>query len=313
MTAHPPTRSPAPRWAEHTVAPDEAGRTVEDILTGSLRISRRMIQKLTRSKGIRLNRKAAFLARKVKSGDVVGARVTTEEEVGLEPWATKLAILHEDRDILLLNKPPFLLVHPLSPEHRETLAHGIAHHYLQQDLRTKVRPVHRLDRDTSGVLLIAKTAVAHQRLDRQLRERTMKREYLALVDGVVTEESGVIDAPIGRDRRRPHLRTVRTDGGDAALTRYQVVERYDVATLVRLELETGRTHQIRVHMMHRGHPLLGDRQYGRKGLSLMSRQALHASRLAFLHPNTDEPLSFEAPLPADMAELRDTLRQPRVS
>lgn len=296
----------AQRWAEHTVTGEEAGRTVEEILTGPLQLSRRMIQRLTRSRGIRLNRRAAFLARKVRAGDVVSARVAVPEEPGLEPVPMELEVVHEDGEVLVVDKPPFLLVHPTSARHTRTLAHGVAHHYRERGLQAKVRPVHRLDRDTSGLVLVAKTAYAHQHLDRQLRERELEREYLALVDGVVEGEEGVVDAPIGRHPRRPNLRAVRPDG-DPAVTRWRVVERHPAATLVRATLETGRTHQIRVHMQHLGHPLLGDRQYGGRGLSLLGRPALHAARLSFVHPSTGERLELAAPLPEDMERLRERL------
>jgi 23S rRNA pseudouridine1911/1915/1917 synthase len=298
----------AERWIKHTVTEDEAGRTVQEILTGPLRISRRRIQKLTRSRGIELNRRPAFLGKKVRPGDVITARAAADEEIGLDPVPMELDIVHEDADLLVVNKPPFLLVHPTAPHHRSTLAHGIAHHFLQQGLRAKFRPVHRLDRDTSGLLLVAKTPVAHQRLDLQLRERRMRREYLALVQGVVGQDSGVIDAPIGRHKQTPNLRAVRSQAGEPARTRFEVVERYPSATLVRLELETGRTHQIRVHLAHLGHPVLGDTGYGGPETPPLKRPALHAARLSFSHPSTDEPLDFTSALPPDLAAVQDRLR-----
>lgn len=297
---------PPRRWAEHTVTPEEAGATVQEILTGAMRISRRMIQRLTRSQGVQLNRRAAFLGRKVKAGDVVSARVAPEEEEVLTPVPMELAVVHEDAEVLVLDKPPFLLVHPTSPGQGRTLAHGVAHHFREQGLRARVRPVHRLDRDTSGLVLFARTATAHAALDRQLREGTLRREYLALVHGVIREEEGRIDAPIGRHPNQPHLRAVR-GGGEPAATRFRVEERFAAATLLRLVLETGRTHQIRVHLAHLGHPVLGDRQYGRAGLDRITRQALHAAHLAFTHPSSGERLDFEAPLPADMRRLREGL------
>jgi 23S rRNA pseudouridine1911/1915/1917 synthase len=295
------------RWAEHTVTAEEAGRTVQEILTGSMQVSRRMIQRLTRSKGLHLNRRPAFLARKVRAGDVVAARVAPDEEAGLAAVPMELAVVHEDAEVLVLDKPPFLLVHPTSPEQHRTLAHGVAHHFAAQGLRAKVRPVHRIDRDTSGLVLFAKSAQAHAHLDRQLRERELGRTYLAFVRGTVEEDEGVVDAPIGRDRRRPDLRTVRPEG-EPARTRFRVVERFPGATLLELELETGRTHQIRVHMAHRGHPVLGDRPYGGAGRDAPKRQALHAHRLAFTHPATGERLELRAPLPPDLEALRERLR-----
>jgi 23S rRNA pseudouridine1911/1915/1917 synthase len=302
------TKGSARRWAEHTVSAEEKGLSIEEILTGPLGISRRMIQKLTRTKGVRLNGKPAFLAKKVRVGDVISAAQTFAEEAGIPPRQMELDIVFEDADLLVLNKPPFTLVHPIQPNQTNTLSNGIAWHYQQLGLSAKVRPVHRIDRDTSGLLVVAKTAFAHQHLDRQLRERDLKREYLALVSGVVTEDRGAIDAPIGKDKLNPTLRAVRPQAGEFALTRYQVVERYADASLVQVELETGRTHQIRVHMTHLGHSLLGDRQYGHVGLQLLKRQALHASRLSFAHPSTGETMEFEVPLPSDMAAVRDRLR-----
>ncbi|MFD2171773.1 RluA family pseudouridine synthase [Tumebacillus lipolyticus] len=294
-------------WTTHTVTAAEAGQTVEEILIGTLSISRRMIQKLTRSKGVQLNRKPAYLARQVKEGDVVRAALSFQEEATLSAVEMPLDVLYEDQQVIVVNKPPFLLVHPTNPSQTETLSHGLTHHFSQQGLQAKVRPVHRIDRDTSGALVVAKTAFAHQHLDRQLRERELKREYLAFVAGTIAEERGQIDAPIGKHKQNPQLRAVRPNAGEFALTRYEVIERYQDATLVHLELETGRTHQIRVHMTHLGHPLLGDRQYGRIGLHLLKRQALHASRVTFLHPTSGEQLVVEAPLPDDLAALKQAL------
>jgi 23S rRNA pseudouridine1911/1915/1917 synthase len=293
-----PNESPS-AWVNHTVAPEEAGRTVQDILTGPMSVSRRMIQRLTRAKGLQHNRRAAWLKSKVRAGDVVSARLNPAESAGLAPVPMELRVLYEDAEVLAVDKPPFLLVHPTSPEQDRTLAHGVAHHLAEQGVHAKVHPVHRIDRDTSGLVVFAKTGHAHHRLDLQLRAGELKREYLALVDGVVEGERGTIDAPIGRDPRNPVLRVVRKDG-DAAVTRWEVAERYPTATLLRLELETGRTHQIRVHLQHAGHAVLGDRQYGRKGLHLLKRQALHASHLAFAHPTSGEPIRLDAELAPDM-------------
>ena len=291
------------RWIRHTVTEAEAGRTVEEVLTGSLEVSRRMIQRLTRSQGVSLNGRPAFLARKVRVGDVVAARIATREEAGLGPVKMDLAIAYEDSDVLVVDKPPFLLVHPTAPAHRETLAHGVAHHLRERGLETRVRPVHRIDRDTSGLVLFAKSAFAHQHVDRQLRERELRREYLALVQGRVVAESGEVDAPIGRHPRDPSLRAVRQEGGEEARTRFTVVERLSDTTLLELELETGRTHQIRVHLAHLGHPLLGDLQYGGPRVPGLRRQALHAFRLRFRQPTRGDEVRCEAPLPADLAEV----------
>ena len=300
-----PNESPS-AWVNHTVTPEQAGRTVQEILTGPMSVSRRMIQRLTRAKGLQHNRRAAWLNAKVRAGDVVSARLHPAESAGLAPVPMDLRVVYEDAEVLAVDKPPFLLVHPTSPEQDRTLAHGVAHHLAQQGVHARVHPVHRIDRDTSGLVVFAKTGHAHHRLDLQLRAGELRREYLALVDGVVEGDRGVIDAPIGRDPRNPVLRVVRKDG-DPAVTRWEVAARYPTATLLRLELETGRTHQIRVHLLHAGHPVLGDRQYGRKGQHLLKRQALHASHLAFAHPTSGEPIRLDAELAPDMQAAVDLL------
>jgi 23S rRNA pseudouridine1911/1915/1917 synthase len=191
-----------------------------------------------------------------------------------------------------------MLVHPTSSHHTNTLAHGLAHYLDSRGLGARIRPVHRLDRDTSGALLVAKSAFAHQRLDRQLREGTLEREYLAVVEGMVRDDEGTIDLPIGIPRMDPRLREVRADGRPA-VTRYRVVDRLDGATQLRVKLETGRTHQIRVHMAAIGHPIVGDRSYGAAMSPWISRPALHAWRLNFRRPRSGEPVTVVASVPAD--------------
>jgi 23S rRNA pseudouridine1911/1915/1917 synthase len=293
-------------WTEHTVAADEAGRTVQEILTGPLGVSRRMLQRLTRSRGIRQNGGRTHLSRTVRAGDVVAARLTPPEAPGLAPVSMALAVAHEDDEVLVVDKPPGLLVHPASPQSGATLSHGVAAHFRDHGVEAKVRPVHRIDRDTSGLVLFAKSAHAHQRLDRAFREGAVSRRYLAFVDGAVEGDEGVWDAPIGRNPRHPHLRAVRGDGAPAR-TRWRVAERYPTATLLELELETGRTHQVRVHAAHAGHPVLGDRQYG-GGSRRVGRQALHACELAFAHPAGGERITARAALPPDLEALRERLR-----
>jgi 23S rRNA pseudouridine1911/1915/1917 synthase len=296
------------RWLTHVVTPEEAGRAVEDILTGPLGVSRRMIQRLTRSRGLRLNGRAPRLTTKVRAGDRVTVRVADAEAPALVPVAMDLDIRYEDADLMVVDKPPFLLVHPTSPSQTATLAHGVAHHLGAKGQAARVRPVHRLDRDTSGLIVIAKTAYAHQHLDRQLRERTLRRHYLAFVEGVPAEATGVIDAPIGRKPGAPNLRCVRGDG-EPAVTHFKVVRAGGGVSLLELELETGRTHQIRVHLQHLGHPLVGDRQYGSGRRFPAKRQALHAHRIEFTHPTTGEVHRLEAPLPPDLAALSALLEQ----
>jgi 23S rRNA pseudouridine1911/1915/1917 synthase len=295
-------------WREHTVRPYEDGRTVEEILARSLLLPPREVQRLGRTRGVRLNRARASLTDRVQYTDVVTVRIGEGPASGIEPTPMPLAILHEDDHVLVIDKPPFLLVHPTEPGQFHTLVNGIAHYYREQGIGARIHPVHRLDRDTSGLVLIAKTPEAHKHLGAQLTSRALRREYVALVSGVVRDDAGKIDVPIARHPTQPVLRAVRHDG-ESARTHFRVVERFPDATTVGLELETGRTHQIRVHLAHLGHPLLGDRQYGRRGGKRIGRQALHAVRISFVHPGHGERVGFEAPLPDDIERLRAELRR----
>ncbi len=282
--------------------------TVRGILTGPLGVSGRMIQRLTRSRGITLNGRPAFLDRVVRVGDVVAARVADRETPTLPPVEIPLRILHEDADLIVLDKAAGDLVHPTSPRHTRTVAHGLAHRYAERGIDAKVRPVHRLDRDTSGTLLIARSAFAHQRLDRQLRDGTLEREYLAVVEGRIEEEEGIIDQPIGPSHLSgSNRRAVRPDG-QRAVTRFRCVERFDGGTVVRVSLETGRTHQIRVHFASLGHPVIGDVAYGAVRSPYIRRPALHAERLRFHHPESGVPMEIIAPVPSDIEGLLARLR-----
>lgn len=293
-------------WIEYTIPAEQDGWLLEEILTGPMQISKRMIQKLTRSKGLQYNGKPTFLKRKVKKGHIVRAAAEVSNKQVLQPEPIPFGILFEDEDILIADKPAGINVHPLQPGQSGTLANGITWHWQQQGLSLPVRPVHRLDRDTSGVILIAKSAFAHQHLDRQLRERGLSRNYLAITSGVFPEQQGTLAYPIGKDPRSPAKRAVRQDG-DPAVTHFSTKEQFREASLLELSLETGRTHQIRVHLAHRGFPVLGDRQYG-KASPLIRRQALHAARLSFVHPRTQEPMQIESPLPDDMLAALDKLK-----
>jgi 23S rRNA pseudouridine1911/1915/1917 synthase len=235
-----------------------------------------------------------------------------------EPIA--LEICHEDEALLVVVKPAGLVVHPGAGNPRGTLVNALLHHAPELRLLPRAGLVHRLDKDTSGLLLVARTIAAHAALVRSLAQREIEREYTAIAVGLMSG-GGTVDAPLGRHPADRLRQAVRSDGR-AAVTHYRVRERFRAHTLVQVHLETGRTHQIRVHLAHIGYPLLGDPTYGRRlaqprgageelraALASFRRQALHAGRLALAHPASGVPLSFEAPLPADFAALLTCLRR----
>lgn len=293
-------------WLEYQVSNNEQGSDLEDICKSILHISGRMIQKLTRENGLQVNGKKSFLAYKVKAGDRIQVKVFKKESYGVEPEQLPLEILYEDDHLLVINKSYGVAVHPTEPHHKRTLANAVAYYYQTIGLQAKVNHVHRLDKDTSGAILIAKHSLAHSILDEQLRNREIKREYYAIVSGIPAKLSDTIDLPIGRDRHHATRRRVSTSG-DKAVTHYEVVESFQNASLLRLRLDTGRTHQIRVHLSHIGHPVYGDYLYGGP-LNGIKRQALHAAKLSFNHPFTMERIEVIAPLPEDMNNLIKELK-----
>jgi len=233
--------------------------------------------------------------------------------VAMTFWLQKaigIAVVHEDDALLVIDKPAGLVVHPGSGNWRGTLLNAILHHAPQTAALPRAGIVHRLDKDTSGLLVVAKTLEAQTELVRQLQARSVRREYVALVHGVLAR-SGSVDAPIGRHPVQ-RTRMAVAARGKTARTHYAVLRRFAAATLVRCRLETGRTHQIRVHMHSIGHPLVGDPVYGKRGgvppaLAAFPRQALHAARLALVHPATRADAAWQSPLPPDLRALLDSL------
>ena len=260
---------------------------------------------------------------KIWGGELVTVLEPPPAEAGAAAEDMALCIVHEDAYVLVLDKPAGLVVHPGAGNWSGTLMNALLHHAPQLAGVPRAGIVHRLDKDTSGLLVVAKTLEAQTDLVRQLQARSVKREYLALAHGVVRGD-GKVDAPVGRDpHNRLRMSVNSGSGGKEARTSYRVIERFFGATLLECSLDTGRTHQIRVHMQSLGHPLVGDPVYraGRPQLrpagadeaaavmAAFVRQALHAARLAFIHPDGGAPMSFEAPLPADFAALLAALRE----
>ncbi|MBS7345695.1 MAG: RluA family pseudouridine synthase [Caryophanon sp.] len=249
---------------------------------------------------------------KVKVNDEVAVDVPEPEVLDVVPQNMDLDIVYEDADVLVVNKPRGMVVHPAPGHLKDTLVNGLMHHCTDlSGINGILRPgiVHRIDKDTSGLLMVAKNDVAHESLVNQLVAKTVTRRYTALVHGHIAHEKGTIDAPIGRDQKDRQKQAV-VDKGKHAVTHFRVLEHIAAKfTLVECRLETGRTHQIRVHMNYIGFPLAGDPKYGPKKTVDFNGQVLHAGVLGFTHPTTGEYLEFEAPLPEDFTTLLQTLRE----
>ncbi|WP_188397330.1 RluA family pseudouridine synthase [Sporomusa sp. GT1] len=295
-------------FQNHKISPEHTSLTVEDYLKQVLHCSGRQIQKLTRQKGIFLNGKPAFLQRQLKANDTLRVLLLEDTSYGVEPEPGDIDILYEDEQVLVLNKPPYQLVHPTGQTTGGTLANHLAYHLRERGILSIVRAVHRLDRETSGCIIFAKDSRSQFLLEEQLKARTLKRTYWALVQGVPQPPSGTIAAPIGPHPNSPNRRAISTKG-EEAVTHYQTVRTFAATSLLELVLDTGRTHQIRVHLAHLGYPIIGDRMYGSRS-PLISRQALHAVSVSFEQLSTKEPITVTAPLPDDFARILATHTTP---
>ncbi|MFF5993242.1 RluA family pseudouridine synthase [Lysinibacillus sp. KU-BSD001] len=248
---------------------------------------------------------------KVKAGDVIEIEVPEAEPLEIVAEDLQLEIVYEDKDVLVVNKPRGMVVHPAPGHTTGTLVNGLMYHCKDlSGINGVMRPgiVHRIDKDTSGLLMVAKNDVAHEGLVNQLVQKTVTRKYTALVHGHIAHDKGTIDAPIARDPKDRQKQAI-VDGGKHAVTHFQVLERFGDYTLVECRLETGRTHQIRIHMNYIGFPLVGDPKYGPKKTIDFGGQVLHAGVLGFIQPVTGEYLEFEAPLPQDFVDLLAELRK----
>ena len=291
------------RGQERTIIADaEAeGQRADIYLTAMLpELSRSRIQTLVKNGDILLNGQTIKSGRRLEAGDELYCVIPAPEPMQITPYPMALSIVYEDHCLLVINKPKGLVVHPAPGSGDKTLVHGLlAYCGDLSGINGVLRPgiVHRLDKDTSGLLVVAKNDVAHRGLAAQIQDGTMKRQYLAVVWGIIPEPAGLIDAPIGRDPKDRQKMAV-VAGGKEARTAYTVLDRLADKTVLRCDLQTGRTHQIRAHMKMLGYPVVGDQKYGRrKDDSQWEGQALHAWRLAFQHPETGEAMQFHAPLP----------------
>lgn len=296
----------------HTILEHQIGERIDKVLTIlNHEWSRTQVQQLIKEGHVLVNGANVKSNYKCMAQDEITIHIPELKELDVIPEAMDLDIYYEDKDVIVVNKPRGMVVHPAPGHTTGTLVNGILAHC--QDLsgiNGVLRPgiVHRIDKDTSGLLMIAKNDVAHERLVEQLIARTVTRKYIAIVHGVIPHDYGTIDAPIGRDKRDRQSMAV-VDGGRQAITHFTVLERYREFSLVECKLETGRTHQIRVHMKYIGFPLAGDPKYGPRKTLPIDGQALHAAILGFHHPRTEEYLEFEAPLPEELQKIKQLLEK----
>ena len=294
-------------------------------------LTRSNIKKIIESKNVKINKKIADSpSKKIKINNEVVIKLLIKKSDKLLPNKIKLDIRFEDKDILIINKPKGMVVHPGAGNYENTLANALVHKYKNKlsDINGELRPgiVHRIDKETSGLLVIAKNNLSHSKLGKQFSDHSIKRKYLCLIWGVIRPLQGRIETLISRNKKNRQLMMVSDVSGKKAITNYKTIsvfQRQDIPkiSLVECELETGRTHQIRVHMKYKGTSLLGDNQYGKKGikfkkinedffkkLSFLNGQALHAKSLGFIHPSKNEWINFESELPSDFKKLLDLLK-----
>lgn len=285
---------------------EDEGRQVGNILRGKYGFSRGMLRKLKRWQGVTLNGNLIRLKDSGRKDDIVRVTLREKEESWIVPEDLPLRVLYEDEDILVIDKEAGMLVHPMSYSDSGSVANAVLHRWALQGIEARFRPVFRLDRNTSGLLMVAKNSFANHRMVEQIHTQNMRRCYLAVVQGIVPEAAGVMDYSISPQPESGGKRVV-DPRGKRAITNFWVLERFSRGTLLKLELETGRTHQIRVHLAHRGFPIYGDTLYGGE-TGFIDRQALHSARLKFLSPRSSEEVAVESPLPRDMENLISYLK-----
>jgi 23S rRNA pseudouridine1911/1915/1917 synthase len=296
---------------EHTILENEKGDRIDKVVSSlNEEWSRTQVQQWIKDGGVLVNGNQVKTNYKCAVNDEIEITIPDPEELDAIPEEMDLDIYYEDGDVLVVNKPKGLVVHPAPGHLTGTLVNGLMHHCKDlSGINGVLRPgiVHRIDKDTSGLLMVAKNDMAHESLVNQLVEKTVTRKYKAIVHGSIPHDYGTVDAPLGRDSKDRQSMTV-VDNGKHAVTHFHVLERLGEFTFIECQLETGRTHQIRVHMKYIGYPLAGDPKYGPKKTLDLGGQALHAGILGFKHPRTGEYLEFEAPVPTYFDNLLENLR-----
>lgn len=287
---------------DYKVTDEYNGKKVLHVLKNQMKLSGRLIKRLKLSNGILLNDTPIRTVDLMHAGDLVSVIINFIEEVEIEPEDSKLSIIYEDECFLAVNKPPHMPVHPTARHTTGTLAHAVLAYFNKQGLFIKARPINRLDKDTSGIVLFAKNSHMQDQIIRQMKEDKVLRIYVGVVHGVFDPIEGVINLPIAR-KNSSIIERIISPIGDFALTRYKTLEIHDDLSLVQFILETGRTHQIRVHARAMGHPILGDWLYSNIQTDLIGRQALHSHIFGFEHPITGERIELIAPIPEDIQKV----------
>lgn len=293
---------------------DDSGARIDSFVTRGVQgMTRSHVQKLIASSQVFVNEKPVKASYKLQAGDQIALYIPPAQPIEITPECIPLQVLYEDCDVIVINKARGMVVHPAAGNYSGTLVNALLNHCDDlSGINGEVRPgiVHRLDKDTSGVMVAAKSDRAHGHLAQQIKDRTATRKYFAIVHGNVKEEQGIVDAPIGRHHTERKKMAVIFQNSKEAVTRFKVVKRFGSYTLVECRLLTGRTHQIRVHMAYIGHPVVGDPVYGPKKKHFnINGQALHAAELSFAHPVTGEMLTFLAPMPDDMQQILSSLER----
>ncbi|MGA8942523.1 MAG: RluA family pseudouridine synthase [Thermoactinomyces sp.] len=292
----------------HKVSHEDDGKMLKQVLRNTYRFSRRMMSRLKLNQLFTVNGEVRYFTNRVKEGDVIEIFLLEEEPEQICPQPIPFDVVEEDEDLIIIDKPPGLVVHPTYGYPEGTLANGLIYYWKKRGEKRKVRPVTRLDRDTSGLMVVAKHAYAHAFLADQMAKKRYERMYYAIVHGLVQQDTGTMDRAILPPGKAGN-RSVIMEEGYPARTHFEVIERYNDATLLRLRLETGRTHQIRVHLSSMGHPIIGDTLYGSEDDTLLiGRQALHAAYLRLFHPRFREWKEWESPLPPDFRQLIKKLK-----
>lgn len=284
----------------------EENSTLKEILLDKLNFSVRSLSKMKREQSMLVNGEFKKPSTKVKKGDLIEVKIE-EDMANFTPQDLNLDILYDDFDIIMVNKPPFMVVHPTKSHNEGTIANGITDYIIKKNEKVKVRFVNRLDMNTSGLVIVAKNAYAHHTLSLDMSKDKVEKTYITVVKGIVKEDFGTINQPIYRPTE-DSIKRVVDERGQESVTHYKVLERLNDATVLEVKLETGRTHQIRVHMNYIGHGIIGDELYGYVDENLINRQALHAYSLKFNQPRTKEELEFKANLPKDIEDLINKLK-----